>query len=153
MARVLQAPRWRSARLLLKGELFTAGCLKLHDYISTPLQRRSLRYVSCTWLALPACCYCWRLPKSKARAVVETQASAEPQHIFSEEDPSCTFDDLATKFVDESLATAVGLVNMDLRQEYRQVVLLGCGMDTRPYRYVHLSDATIPPPFVKRRQA
>ena len=44
------------------------------------------------------------------------------------------FDDLATRFVDDSLATAIGLVNMDLRQEYRQVVLLGCGMDTRPYR-------------------
>ena len=45
-----------------------------------------------------------------------------------------TFDDLATRFIDDSLATAAGLVNMDLRQDYRQIVLLGCGMDSRPYR-------------------
>ncbi|KAK9798150.1 hypothetical protein WJX73_010549 [Symbiochloris irregularis] len=45
-----------------------------------------------------------------------------------------TFDDLATRFIDDSLATAIGLMNMDLRQEYRQIVLLGCGMDSRPFR-------------------
>ena len=44
------------------------------------------------------------------------------------------FDIAATKFVDEQMLTAVGLVNMDMKEEYRQVVLLGCGMDTRPYR-------------------
>lgn len=43
-------------------------------------------------------------------------------------------DILATKFLDDMALQAVGLVNMDLGQEYRQVVLLGDGMDTRPYR-------------------
>jgi len=40
----------------------------------------------------------------------------------------------ATAFIDEQLLTALGLVNMDMDEEYRQVVLLGCGLDTRPYR-------------------
>lgn len=44
------------------------------------------------------------------------------------------FDDVATAFLDHSLATAVGMVNMDLQQEYRQIVLVSCGLDTRPYR-------------------
>ncbi len=43
-------------------------------------------------------------------------------------------DILATKFLDDMALQAVGLVNMDLGQEYRQVVLFGDGMDTRPYR-------------------
>lgn len=41
---------------------------------------------------------------------------------------------VATRYIDEQLLTALNLVNMDLKQEYRQVVLLGCGMDTRPFR-------------------
>ncbi|KAK9819621.1 hypothetical protein WJX72_000343 [[Myrmecia] bisecta] len=45
-------------------------------------------------------------------------------------------DEVATAFLDRQLLTAVSLVNMDLRQEYRQVVLVGCGMDTRPFRLV-----------------
>lgn len=44
------------------------------------------------------------------------------------------YDILATKFLDDMALQAVGLVNMDLGQEYRQVVLFGDGMDTRPYR-------------------
>jgi hypothetical protein len=49
------------------------------------------------------------------------------------------FDDIATAFLDEQLLTAVQMVNMDLEQETRQVVLVGCGLDTRPYRQVSLS--------------
>lgn len=37
-------------------------------------------------------------------------------------------------FLDEQLLQAVDIANMDLRQEYQQVVLLGCGFDTRPFR-------------------
>ncbi|CAL8470654.1 g10196 [Coccomyxa elongata] len=44
------------------------------------------------------------------------------------------FDNIATAFMDEQLLKAINLVNMDLEQETRQVVLLGCGLDTRPYR-------------------
>lgn len=44
------------------------------------------------------------------------------------------FDDVATAFFDTQLQEAVQLINMDLQQETRQVVLLGCGLDTRPCR-------------------
>jgi hypothetical protein len=43
----------------------------------------------------------------------------------------------ATAVIDEQLLTALGLVNMEnmrMKEEYRQVVLLGCGLDTRPFR-------------------
>lgn len=43
-------------------------------------------------------------------------------------------DAAATAYLDEQLLRGVDIVNMDIRQEYRQVVLLGCGMDTRPFR-------------------
>ena len=43
-------------------------------------------------------------------------------------------DAVATRYIDEQLLKGLSLVNMDLKQEYRQVVLVGCGMDTRPYR-------------------
>ena len=46
------------------------------------------------------------------------------------------FDDHATAVFDAQLLEAVELVNMDLKQQTRQVVLLGCGLDTRPYRHV-----------------
>ena len=43
-------------------------------------------------------------------------------------------DCIATRFVDDAVLSALSIVNMDLRQDYRQAVLLGCGMDTRPFR-------------------
>ena len=46
------------------------------------------------------------------------------------------FDDTATAVFDAQLLEAIELVNMDLKQQTRQVVLLGCGLDTRPYRHV-----------------
>lgn len=57
---------------------------------------------------------------------VEHRGNNAPDHT--------AHDILATKFLDDMALQAVGLVNMDLGQEYRQVVLLGDGMDTRPYR-------------------
>ena len=45
-----------------------------------------------------------------------------------------SFDNVATAFLDNQLLEAINLVNMDLDQETRQVVLVGCGLDTRPYR-------------------
>ena len=52
-------------------------------------------------------------------------------------------DVLATAYIDEQLLVALGLVNMDLKQEYRQVILLGCGFDTRPYRCtIHSREAS-----------
>ena len=51
------------------------------------------------------------------------------------------FDNLATALLDTKLLEAVQLVNMDLQQETRQVVLVGCGLDTRPHRHVD----TVPP--------
>lgn len=59
------------------------------------------------------------------------QREASLPEGLEEED---AFDDTATAFLDEQLLTAVSLVNMDLEQETRQVVLVGCGLDTRPYR-------------------
>ena len=53
----------------------------------------------------------------------------------------------ATAFIDEQLLTALGLVNMDMKEEYRQLVLLGCGLDTRPYRF-HQSPPPTPPPLI-----
>ena len=44
-------------------------------------------------------------------------------------------DCIATRFVDDAVLSALSIVNMDLQQDYRQAVLLGCGMDTRPFRY------------------
>ena len=43
-------------------------------------------------------------------------------------------DCIATRFVDDAVLSALSIVNMDLQQDYRQAVLLGCGMDTRPFR-------------------
>ena len=48
------------------------------------------------------------------------------------------FDNLATALLDTKLLEAVQLINMDLKQETRQVILLGCGLDTRPHRYADL---------------
>ena len=45
------------------------------------------------------------------------------------------FDNLATALLDTKLLEAVQLINMDLKQETRQVVLLGCGLDSRPHRH------------------
>ena len=45
-----------------------------------------------------------------------------------------SFDDIATAFLDERLLEALDNVDMELKQETRQVVLLGCGLDTRPHR-------------------
>lgn len=45
-----------------------------------------------------------------------------------------SFDDLATAFLDQQLLAAIDTVDMQLKQEVRQVVLLGCGLDTRPFR-------------------
>ncbi len=47
------------------------------------------------------------------------------------------FDNLATALLDTKLLEAVQLINMDLKQETRQVILLGCGLDTRPHRYAY----------------
>lgn len=47
------------------------------------------------------------------------------------------FDNLATALLDVKLLEAVQLINMDLKQETRQVVLLGCGLDTRPHRHAY----------------
>ena len=38
------------------------------------------------------------------------------------------------RFVDDAVLSALSLVNMENNQEYRQAVLLGCGLDSRPYR-------------------
>lgn len=59
------------------------------------------------------------------------QVDASLPDISSEDEE---FDNIATAFMDEQLLQAINLVNMDLEQETRQVVLLGCGLDTRPYR-------------------
>ncbi len=48
------------------------------------------------------------------------------------------FDDLATAFLDQQLLAAIDSVDMQLKQEVRQVVLLGCGLDTRPFRSAFL---------------
>lgn len=40
----------------------------------------------------------------------------------------------AISFLDDQLLQAVDIVNMDLKKEYQQVVLLGCGFDSRPFR-------------------
>lgn len=47
---------------------------------------------------------------------------------------TAALDAIATHYIDGQLLTALGIVNMDLRQEYRQAVLLGPGLDTRPHR-------------------
>lgn len=65
-----------------------------------------------------------------AAALVEQVVASLPE-ISSEDEE---FDNIATAFMDEQLLQAINLVNMDLEQETRQVVLLGCGLDTRPYR-------------------
>ena len=44
------------------------------------------------------------------------------------------FDDITTAFLDEQLLTAIDTVDMQLKQEVRQIVLVGCGLDTRPFR-------------------
>ncbi|KAK9838883.1 hypothetical protein WJX74_005154 [Apatococcus lobatus] len=44
------------------------------------------------------------------------------------------WDTVATRFLDDQLSQGIDIVNMELEEDYRQVVLLGCGMDTRPYR-------------------
>ena len=44
------------------------------------------------------------------------------------------FHDAATAFLDEQLLSTVDMVDMQLKQETRQVVLVGCGLDTRPFR-------------------
>ncbi len=59
-----------------------------------------------------------------------SQVDALPEMIFADE----AFDNLATAFLDDQLLEVINLVNMDLDQETRQVVLVGCGLDTRPYR-------------------
>ena len=53
------------------------------------------------------------------------------------------FDHLATALLDTRLLEAVQLINMDLKQETRQVVLLGCGLDTRPHRHATVFRACI----------
>ena len=45
------------------------------------------------------------------------------------------FDDMATAFLDEQLLTAIDTVDMQLQQEVRQIVMVGCGLDTRPFRF------------------
>lgn len=47
---------------------------------------------------------------------------------------TAALDALVARFLDEQLLKAVSLVNMDRKQEYNQVVLVGDAMDTRPFR-------------------
>ena len=59
-----------------------------------------------------------------------------------------TEDDVAVRFVDDAVLSALSLVNMDLRQEYRQAVLLGCGLDSRPFRCsLYVLDCTLHCPW------
>jgi O-methyltransferase involved in polyketide biosynthesis len=41
---------------------------------------------------------------------------------------------LVTRFFDEQALGAAGLANVSRNQDYNQVVLVGDGMDTRPFR-------------------
>ena len=54
---------------------------------------------------------------------------------FPSNEEGNSLDDLATAIFDSQLLEAVQLINMDLKQETRQVVLLGCGLDSRPHRH------------------
>ncbi|CAL5220268.1 g2249 [Coccomyxa viridis] len=66
-----------------------------------------------------------------ASALCNEQEVEPPLPGNAEEDD---FDNLATALLDTRLLEAVQLINMDLEQETRQVILLGCGLDTRPHR-------------------
>lgn len=57
-------------------------------------------------------------------------------HCESREEEEEQHDVAATAYIDQQVLTALDLVDLDLKKEYRQVVLLGCGFDTRPYRCV-----------------
>ena len=63
----------------------------------------------------------------------DTASATRQEHQDSESAADC----IATRFVDDAVLSALSIVNMDLQQDYRQAVLLGCGMDTRPFRSVH----------------
>ena len=40
-------------------------------------------------------------------------------------------------FVDQQLLHVLSIVDAQLKQDFRQVVLVGDGVDTRPFRYLH----------------
>ena len=59
---------------------------------------------------------------------------AQGDQVLPERTELDEFHDAATAFLDEQLLTAVDTVDMHLKQETCQVVLVGCGLDTRPFR-------------------
>jgi hypothetical protein len=55
-------------------------------------------------------------------------------HIFDPPEDVYERHMLATAFLDQQLLRWASMVNVDLKQGYQQVVLVGPGLDTRPFR-------------------
>lgn len=48
---------------------------------------------------------------------------------------------LATAFLDEQLLQLADMMNVDLQQGYQQIVFVGPGLDTRPFRWAGYRDS------------
>ena len=69
-----------------------------------------------------------------AQKLIETSSNSSPENDANHLEVTAAFDLIAARFVDDQLLLASSNVNANRNQEYNQIVIIGDGYCTRPFR-------------------
>lgn len=96
-----------------------------------------LSIVHTYWLGA---CYCLALQQGKVlrQHTLSADSSGSQDDGTPAAPPADTWDDLVTLWCDGQLQRAVALVCDETHEECRQAVMLGPGLDSRPFRHAPL---------------